>query len=137
MHRFCRSEQECSTEMLRPRTCSVIQHARFCVINNKTPGGFATSLSSLNADHSHLGGVFLSLFTSLRCQPTVHGRSTPASSGWDHISSYPQNPINGVTRPVNTSFALLRDDHVAWARFQRKISTHISPGQMSDLLSSM
>jgi hypothetical protein len=104
--------------MHRPRTCSVIQHARVCVINNKSLRGFATSLSFLIAGHSNFCGVFLSLFTSLRCQPNVHGRSTPASSGWDHISSYPQNPINVVTRPLPQVSRSCEMINVAWARFQ-------------------
>ena len=60
----------------------------------------------------------MSLFTSLRCQPNVHGRSTPASSGWDRISSYPQNPINVVTRPLPQVSRSCEMINVAWARFQ-------------------
>jgi hypothetical protein len=60
----------------------------------------------------------------------MHGGSTPASSGWDTLLSYPPKPNQSCHKTHTTSFELLRDGTIAWGRFQAEEVDHIRTDEL-------
>jgi hypothetical protein len=133
-HRVARLGWQCTTEIYRPRTCSIIQPARLYVIIIKTLGGFATSLSLFFADHHLSGAVFLSLFTNHDANPTCMEEARCCILGLGlplELSSKPNHMLSQDPVPRRSRFyEIIMSLGVA---LEREMSSHIRPDQLSDL----
>ncbi|KAN0099624.1 hypothetical protein V8E51_013399 [Hyaloscypha variabilis] len=117
-HPLARLEWQSTTEIHRPRICSVLLPCTILCHRHQDACGFCMSWSSFNADHLHLGAIFLSLFTKHDASPTCMEEAHLHRLAGIILELSSKTQSNVVTRPIAMSFALLRDGQVALGRFQ-------------------